>query len=192
MSTAPMENKLPRHPITAEEYHRMAEIGRFAPDARVELIEGEIIEMAPIGIQHCSAVDRLTHGLVTAVGAQAIVRVGGSFRLSNITEPQPDLILLRPREDFYSSRVATGDDTLLVIEVSDNTLRFDRKVKVPLYARHRIPEVWIVDLENGRLQFFRSREDDNYADISFATELGIVPLPGLSGLTVDLGSLLKT
>lgn len=187
-----MENNLPRHPKTVEEYHRMAEVGLLAPDARVELIEGEIIEMAPIGIRHCSAVDRLTHGLVTAVGTQGIVRVGGSFRLSNITEPQPDLILLRPREDFYSSRVATGDDTLLVIEVSDNTLRFDRKVKVPLYARHRIPEVWIVDLENGRLQFFRSREDDNYADISVATELGIVPLPGLRGLTVDLGSLLKT
>src|SRR5262249_53336494 len=143
------------HPITVEEYHRMAEIGLLNEDSRVELIEGEIIDRAPIGISHNCVVDRLNRWLVMAAGEQGIVRVQGSFRLSNITEPQPDVILLKPREDFYASKLAAGEDTLLVVEVSDTTLRYDRDIKVPLYGRHGIPEVWIVDLETGRLHLFR-------------------------------------
>jgi Uma2 family endonuclease len=191
MSTAMTNNRLPGHQITVDEYHRMAEIGLLNEDSRVELIEGEIVDMAPIGMSHNGTVNRLNHWLVTAVGKQAIVQIQGSFRLSNITEPQPDVILLRPREDFYTSKFAAGEDTLLVVEVSDTTLRYDRNVKVPLYGRHGIPEVWIVDLENGRLHFFRGLENQTYTDVTATDSPGVTALPGMQGITVDLSRLLQ-
>jgi len=191
MDTLMEDTVVRRHRITVDEYSRMAEVGLLAPDARVELIEGQIIDMAPIGTRHMSAVDRLTHWLVAAVGTRAIVRIQGSFRLSDITMPQPDVILLKPREDFYSSKTATGEDTLLVAEVSDTTLRYDLNVKVPLYARHQVPEVWVVDVEGGRVQFFRSLKSGSYADVSVSERPGITALPGLPGLTVDLSRLLE-
>ncbi len=168
----------------------MAEVGLLAPDAHVELIEGEIIDMAPIGIHHTSVVDRLARWLMSAVSDEAIVRIQGSFRLSGFTEPQPDVILLKPREDFYWSRFATGDDTLLVIEVSDSTFRYDHKMKVPLYARYGIPQYWIVEIESARLHFFRSLVDGCYADVCATSTPGVTELPGLGGKTVDLGRLL--
>lgn len=168
----------------------MAEVGLLAPDARVELIEGEIIDMAPIGNPHNSAVDMLNQWLTLAVSGQAIVRVQGSFRLSGLNEPQPDIILLEPSEDFYRSRSATGDDTLLVIEVSDSTFGYDRKVKAPLYARHGIPEYWIVEVEKPRLHFFRAPSDGHYTDVSFTDAPGVTELPGLGGTAVDLSKLL--
>lgn len=127
----------------------MAEVGLLAPDARVELIEGEIIDMPPIGPDHGSVADRLNHLLVPAVGQRAIVRVQGAVRLSRMSEPQPDTALLVPRKDYYRAAHPTGDNTFLVIEVSDSTLRYDRNVKVPLYARHAVPEVWIADLQTA-------------------------------------------
>jgi Uma2 family endonuclease len=168
----------------------MAEVGLLAPDARVELIEGEIIDMAPIGIHHTSVVDRLNKWLMSAVSDRAIVRVQGSFRLSGFTEPQPDVILLKPREDFYWSRFATGDDTLLVIEVSDSTFRYDRKIEVPLYARYGIPEYWIVEIESAQLHFFRSLVDGSHTDVTTTSTPGVTELPGLSGKTIDLSRLL--
>jgi len=179
-----------RHRITVEEYHRMAEVGLLAPQMRVELIEGEIIDMAPIGMHHTSVVDRLTRWLMSAVSDDAIVRIQGSFRLSGITEPQPDVILLKPREDFYWSRFATGEDTLLVIEVSDSTFRYDREVKAPLYARHGIPEYWIVEIEPARLHLLRSPADGHYTETSIESAPGVTKLPGLGGKTVDLRRLL--
>ena len=192
MSATAMENKPhDRRIITVEDYHRMAEEGLLNEDSRVELIEGEIIDMAPIGISHNCAVDRLNERLVEAVARRASVRVQGSFRLSNITEPQPDLILLKRRDDFYAHKFAGGDDTLLVVEVSDTTLRYDRNVKVPLYAKYGIPEVWIVDLENSRLHFFRSLTDGSYTSASATAEPGLTVLPGLDGVRADLSGLLE-
>jgi len=191
MSATMQDKSFPHRLVTVEKYHRMAELGILAPGSRVELIEGEIIDMAPIGISHNCAVDRLTHWLVTAVGNRAIARIQGSFRLSDITEPQPDVILLKPHEDFYASKFAAGDDTLLVVEVSDTTLRYDRNVKVPLYARHGIPEVWIVDLENGRLHSFRQLVNGIYGEVASTDQPGVTAVPGLQGLAVDLSCLLK-
>ncbi len=181
---------VPRHRITVDDYHRMAEAGILNEDSRVELIEGVLIDMAPIGISHHSAVDRLNRLLVQSTGENAIIRVQGSFRLSNFTEPQPDLIVLKPREDFYSSRVATGDDTLLVIEVSDTTLKYDRHVKMPLYARYGIPEAWIVDLENGLLHCFRALKEEVYTEVTSTAQPGILTVPGVAETTVDLTQLL--
>jgi Uma2 family endonuclease len=135
-----------RYRFTRDDYHRMARTGILKPDARVELIDGEIIEMSPIGNRHMAAVDRL-NGLFTprVVGA-AIVRVQGSIALGDDGEPEPDLVLLRYRDDFYGTTDATEEAVLLVVEVADTSERYDRRTKAPLYARYGIPELWIVDL----------------------------------------------
>ena len=126
------------------DFHRMGETGFLDPEARLELIEGELFEMAPIGSFHAGTADILTGLLVYAVGKQAIVRVQSPVVLDDHSEPQPDLVLLRPRADYYLNEHPRAQDVLLLIEVSDSTAQFDRKTKVPLYARHGIPEVWLV------------------------------------------------
>jgi Uma2 family endonuclease len=183
-----MESWPRRHRITVDEYHRMAEVGLLAPDARVELIEGEIIDMAPIGKVHTSVVDQLTRLFIRAVGDDAIVRVQGSVRLSQMSEPEPDVVLLKPRPDFYRNEFATGVDTLLVIEVSDSSLRYDRDVKVPFYARHGVPEVWIVDLQNDRLLVYGSPSDGAYGRESSVARPESMLVTALPGVAVDLSS----
>jgi Uma2 family endonuclease len=183
-----MESWPRRHRITVDEYHRMAEVGLLAPDARVELIEGEIIEMAPIGKDHTSVVDQLNRLFVRAVGDDAIVRIQGSVRLDRMSEPEPDLVLLRPRNDFYRSEFATGADMLLVIEVSDSTLRYERDVKVPLYARHGVPEAWIVDLQSDRLLVYGEPGTGEYQRQSIVAQPGPIAVAALPGLSVDLAA----
>jgi Uma2 family endonuclease len=183
-----MESWPRRHRITVNEYHRMAEVGLLAPDARVELIEGEIIDMAPIGKEHTSIVDQLTRLLVHAVGDDAIVRVQGSVRLSQFSEPEPDVVLLKPRPDFYRGEFATGADALLVIEVSDSTLRYDRDVKVPLFARHGVPEVWIVDVQGDRLLVYGALREQAYERETSIARPESMPPTALPGVAVDLSS----
>jgi Uma2 family endonuclease len=185
-----MESWPRRHRITVDEYHRMAEVGLLAPDARVELIEGEIIDMAPIGNRHMSVVDRLTRLFVLAAGEDAIVRVGGSVRLGRMSEPQPDLIILKPRADFYSDEFASGQETFLVIEVSDTSLRYDREIKMPLYARHGVPEAWIVNLQHELLLVFAEPADGAYRQHRVVERPGRMTLAAMPGLEVDLSSLL--
>ncbi|MCB1823063.1 MAG: Uma2 family endonuclease [Candidatus Competibacteraceae bacterium] len=133
-----------RHLWSVADFHRMGETGFLDPEARLELIEGELFEMAPIGSFHAGTVDILTGLLVYAVGKQAIVRVQSPVVLDDHSEPQPDLVLLRPRSDYYLNEHPRAQDVLLLVEVSDSTAEFDRKTKVPLYARRGIPEVWLV------------------------------------------------
>ncbi len=147
----------------------MAETGILAPDARVELIEGEIVDMAPLGRRHMSCVDRLTHDFVTTLGERAIVRIQGALRLSDHSEPEPDLVVLRPRADYYAGEDAGPEDTLLVIEVADSSERYDRQVKVPLYARSGIPEVWLVNLIAGTVTVYREPGPTGYAQVIVVT-----------------------
>jgi Uma2 family endonuclease len=181
-----MEDWPRRHRITVEEYHRMAEVGLLAPDARVELIEGEIIEMPPIGSRHGAIVDRLNELFVLAAGKRAIVRCQGAVRLGDFSEPQPDLSLLERRDDFYKAHNPTGAHTLLAIEVSESTLHFDRQTKMSLYARYRIPEFWIFDVAGKRLHVFRNPSGAAYTDVSSTAEPGLIAVSALPGLTIDL------
>jgi len=185
-----MESWPQRHRITVHDYHRMGEIGVFPPDARVELIEGEIIDMAPIGNDHQSIVDQLNRALVLAVGRNAIVRTQGSIRLSQWSEPEPDVVLLKPRPDFYrGAEFAFGTDSLLVIEVSDTTLKYDRDIKVPLYARHGVPEVWVVDVNGNVLLVYGDLRDGKYERHVVLERPATVPLTHLPGVTLDVGAL---
>lgn len=133
-----------RHRWTVREFQRMGETGFLDPKARLELIEGELFEMAPIGSFHAGTVGILTRLLVRAVANSAFVHVQNPIWLDDHSEPQPDIVLLRPRSDYYLKEHPRAEDVLLLIEVSDSTVRFDRKTKIPLYARHGIPEVWLV------------------------------------------------
>jgi len=148
--------------FTVPDYYRMGEMGLFAPEQRMELIEGEIIERAPIGAMHADWVDRLTRLLVEGTSRDIQVRVQNPVRLSVHSEPQPDLALLRPRQQPYSRAHPSGPDALLVVEVADTSLDYDRDVKVPLYARQGVPEVWLFDLRGGRLDIYREPSTDGY------------------------------
>lgn len=175
-----------RHRISVGDYHRMGDAGVLAPEARVELIEGEIVDMAPIGKAHASIVDRLNRELVRAVGERAIVRVQGPVQLGELSEPEPDLMLLMPRADFYREAAVAAADVLLIIEVADTTQRYDRRVKVPLYARHGIPETWVIDLENRLVHFHRRPGPSGYADVSSGEHPGVVQIEALAGISISL------
>ena len=156
-----------RHKLDVDEYYQIAEAGVLGEDDRVELINGEIIDMAPIGQGHVATVNGLNQALVLACVNKALVSVQNPVRLDRLNEPQPDFAVFRHRPDFY----ATGDrpgpaDVLLLVEVADSSLRYDRTVKLPLYARAGIPEVWIVDLKRRVLHAHRRPTDGEYAEIT--------------------------
>jgi Uma2 family endonuclease len=175
-----------RHRINAEQFHKMAEVGMFVPGERVELIEGEIIDMAPIGSIHCGNVDWLNQTFVESTLGKAIVRVQNALRLSPTAEVYPDLALLKPRADFYRSAHPGPGDTLLVVEVADSSAAYDRSVKAELYARHSIPEYWIVDIPARSIRFHRAPVEGRYTDITTTETPGPTPVPGLADVGVDL------
>jgi len=162
-------------------------VGLLPPDARVELIEGGIVDMAPIGSRHAAAVSLLAERLIRALAGAALVFIQSPVRLGRLSEPQPDLAVLRPRADRYANRHPTAADVLLIIEVSDTTLRFDRDIKSALYARHGVPEVWVVDLNHSELQICRDPQEAGYASRAVRAA-GVVPIPSL-GIDVDLSQL---
>lgn len=194
MSVA-MEEGPRRHRITVDEFYRMAEAGLFAPDARVELIDGEIIEMPPIGDRHHAGVDRLNRLFIFAVGERAIVRCQGSVQLGDLSSPQPDFVLLTERENFYADRRAQAHDTLLAVEVSDSSLHYELKTKMALYARHAIHEYWVLDVQGSdvhRLHVFRNPAGNVYEEkLSIEKGPAVLPIPRLAGVTVDLSSLFR-
>jgi Uma2 family endonuclease len=172
----PIEEILPRHRWTVAEYHKMAEVGLLNEDARVELIEGDIIEMAPIGSGHGGKVKRCIRLFSRLLGDTAIVAAQDPVVLGKRSEPQPDIAILRWRDDFYESAHPGPEDILLVIEVADTTARYDHKIKVPLYARHGIPEVWLLDLQKRVLEIYRNPDQEKYQHIEHLRSGQITPL----------------
>ena len=189
MSVA-MEDMPRRHRITVDEYYRMVEVGLLAPKARVELIDGEIIDMPPIGDPHMATVDRINKLLIHAVGDRAIVRCQGAVQLGDFSAPQPDLVLLAPRTDYYSTRRAVAEDIFLTIEVSDATLSYDRGRKMALYARHRVPELWVIDVNSRRLHLYQRPSESAYLDVSSLEAPSTMTVERLPGFTLDLSWLL--
>jgi len=149
--------------FTVDEYYRMAEVGILDPRERVELIEGEIVRMAAVGSRHAGCVKRLNRLFSRGVGDQALVQIQDPVRLSDLSEPEPDVALLRPREDDYTASHPGPDDVLLLIEVADTTVAYDREVKGPLYAAAGIPEYWLFDLPGERVEVHREPGEDGYA-----------------------------
>lgn len=141
-----MDVAVTRRRFTVHDYHRMGEAGILSPTDRVELIDGEIVTKMAIGPRHGASVDRANRALTTTVGTSAIVRVQGSVRLDLFNEPEPDIVLLRPRADFYASAHPGPADILLVIEFAESSIDYDRDIKSHVYAKARVPEYWLVDL----------------------------------------------
>lgn len=177
---------LKRHRLRADDYQRLGRSGVFGPDLRVELLDGEIIEMAPVGTRHWAMVNRLGWLLKQTLGKRAIVSSQSSFRLDDHSEPQPDLALFKWRDDFYVAALPTPADTLLVIEVADSTLRYDSEIKLPRYAQRAVPEVWIVDLETNVLRMHRDPQGEDYLRCVVSAAPGVVDLTALPGVSIDL------
>lgn len=181
---------LDKHHFTVSEYERMGETGFFAPDARVELIEGEIIEMSPIGSRHAACVDVTALSLMKQTGEFAIVRIQNPIVVNDFSEPQPDISLLKYRPDFYREAHPRPDDILLVIEVADITVHYDRNVKVPLYARAGIGESLLFNLPDDRLEYF-SRPDRGVYQVNRIINRGErFESTSVPGLTLDVEILL--
>ena len=168
----------------------MGEAGILHEDDRVELIEGELIEMHAIGGSHIRAVMRLTRILTIAAGEAAWVSVQSSVRLDDVSEPEPDIALLHPRAgDACGTEPPLASDVLLLIEVASSSLAYDRGIKLPLYARHAIPEVWIVDLDKRAVSVHRDPRGDSYASVTHAGGDDVIAPAALAAARVSVRDL---
>lgn len=160
-----MSVQLARRPFTTAEYHRLTEIGLLTEDDHVELLNGEIIEMAPIGPRHAACVKRIAELFHVKVKRFALVGVQDPIELDDLSEPEPDISLLKRRPDFYATGHPTPADVLIAIEVADTTMPKDREVKLPSYARAGIPEAWLIDLFNDRIEIHHAPHLGVYQEV---------------------------
>jgi len=180
-----------RFRIDVDQFHRMDEAGIFPPDARVELIDGELLTMAPIGAPHAYAVATLTELVTRSPGrGTAYVMSQSPVILSRFSEPQPDLLVLRGPRETYARRAPGWADVLLLVEVSDSTVRYDRNRKLPLYARSGVQEVWLVDIPARRLETHADPAGVGYRT-SHTLMPGEIAVPGaLPDMRLDWGEIL--
>jgi Uma2 family endonuclease len=157
-----MLTKVNRKYFTTDEYHRMVAQDILSAQDRIELIEGEVLFMSPIGSRHAACVNRLTAILSAFLKNQEIVSIQNPIQLSQFSEPEPDVALLRPRDDFYASHLPTPADILLIIEVADTSIEYDQQTKLPLYARSAIHEVWIVNLNSNSITTYTNPSVGEY------------------------------
>jgi Uma2 family endonuclease len=155
---------LRKRKFDVDEYHRLGEAGILGEDDRIELIEGELVEMSPIGGEHATIVAKLTMILAQQCNSSQLLHVQNPLRLDATSEPQPDLVLAKIVPGFRG--VPNFSDALLVIEVADTTYTYDKKIKSPLYARAGVPELWIVDCQNRRVEVHRDVKDGVYSSVS--------------------------
>ena len=175
----------PRRRLTTAEFYRMGEVGILGADDRVELIEGQLVAMSPIGVRHALAVDSLNEQFIYAAAGRAKVRVQHPVTLDDGTEPQPDIALVRDRWHGYPQRHPGPQDILLLVEVSDASLPFDRAGKCELYARSGIQEYWIVDLIKNVVRIHREPASNGYASESELGALSRLEVQALPGVTIQ-------
>lgn len=182
-----MSMQLLRRKFTVEQYHKMVDSGILKEDDRVELMRGEIIEMSPIQTKHAACVNRLVNLLIHLLGNSVILAPQNPVVLSDNSEPQPDVTLLQPREDFYENAHPQANDIFLIIEVADTTVKYDREVKIPLYAENNIIEVWLVDINQQCVEVYREPATNGYLNIQKFTlgeSFSIQAFPNVN-ITVD-------
>jgi Uma2 family endonuclease len=160
--TAQVERQL----FTASDYHKMVDVGILKPTDRTELIRGQIIKMSPIRSLHASIVDILNESLVLLLHKKAKVRIQNPIRIGQYSEPEPDIVVVKYRKDSYRTRHPRPEDVLLVIEVADSSLHFDKEVKMPLYAEAGIPEYWVVNIPEKAVEIYRMPKDSTYQEKS--------------------------
>jgi len=179
------------HRFTSRDYYRMAETGVLKPDARVELLDGQIFEMSPIGPFHGGVVSRLVHLFVTQSNGRWRVWSQNPVTLDDYSEPQPDLMLLKPAADDYTTALPAPDDVFLLIEVSDSTVASDREKKLPLYGRAGIREVWIVNLPDQSIEIYRDPHYQGYASTEILRPGSQARPLAFPDVAVDVADLLR-
>lgn len=155
----------PKRRFSVEEYHRLAELGILKEDDKVELVQGEIVEMSPIGPKHASTVNRIVRLLTKIFDTKYIISSQNPVQLGLDSEPEPDIVILKERADFYASGHPKAEDAIFIIEVADSTLQYDTEVKLPLYAQSGIAEYWVVDLQNHQLIIHSRLADAAYQQL---------------------------
>jgi Uma2 family endonuclease len=186
-----MSGHVARRAFTVAEFHRMAEAGIFSEDDRVELLDGEIVEMTPIGSRHAAAVKRLIDRFIPLqVAGRVILSVQDPLRLGEHSEPQPDVVLLKPRADFYAAAHPGPEDVVLLVEVAETSAAPDREVKVPLYARFGVPEVWLVDLAEARVEVYRQPSAGAYQQTQALARGDVVSPHAFSDLRMGVAEIL--
>mgnify|MGYP003382241006 CR=1 FL=1 len=179
---------VPYHRWSVEEYHQMAQAGLLDETDRVELIEGELIDMAPIGSKHAFRVDSIARALQRAAGTSFLVRVQNPILLGELSELQPDIAVVKDKN--YSEAHPGPEDVLLIVEVSDTTLAYDRDVKLSLYARRGIPEVWLLDVNAGELTVYREPAEGQYRLIRKPTRAEAVSPTLVPAVAISLAEVL--
>jgi Uma2 family endonuclease len=177
------------HRFTVEEFHRMAQTGILAPDDRVELVNGEIVEMTPMGPRHASRTRAIERWLERLVGNEAVVSMQLPINLG-FAEPYPDLSVARWRDDLYAEAHPTPAEVLLLVEVADSTVLYDRNVKSGMYAQAGIAEYWVVDLPRDVVAVFRSPQEKGYADVREHSRGESFISPALGGREVKVEDVL--
>jgi Uma2 family endonuclease len=185
-----MSHQIAKRWFSVDEYYRMAEAGILREDDRVELIEGEIVEMSPIGSRHASCVRRLNELLFRDIGQAAIISVQSPIRIDDYSEPEPDVAVLKRREDFYAEGHPTASDVLLLIEVADTSVEYDRNIKLPLYAKAGISEVWLVNLPQETIEIYRQPLDKTYREVRLVKRGESLEAEALSNLMLEAENIL--
>lgn len=184
-----MNVQLLRRKFTVEQYHKMVESGILKEDERVELIRGEIIEMSPIGTKHAACVNRLVNLLVQLLGKRVIVAAQNPVALNNNSEPQPDVALLKHRDDFYATAHPQPQDIFLLIEVANSTVMYDREEKIPLYAEANITVVWLVDINAQIVEVYQQPIATGYQYMQKFTGGETLSIPGFPDVNITVNEI---
>ena len=179
-----------KHLTNLDEWRRMGEANIFPPGSRVELINGEILDMAPIGSYHAGHLKRINHVFSKIIPGNLITSVQDPLQLGDLSEHEPDFMLLKPHEDFYTSRHPIADDVLLLIEVADSSLRFDQNEKLRLYALHGVPEYWLLNLNDNCFEVYRKPNGESYAEKTTLHAGDSVTLSQLPEIAVQMSNIL--
>ena len=185
-----MSLQIAKHHFTANDFERMGEAGIFNRDARLELIEGDVIDMPPIRSHHAACVNILSRLLDRAVGDEVLVSIQDPIRINDFSEPQPEVALLRLRDDFYKDAHPTPADVLLVVEVADTTVEYDRQIKAPLYAKAGIAEYWLVNLPDEQIEIYAEPENGEYKHVRHARRPGAAESRSMAKLSLSVSDVL--
>lgn len=181
-----------RYKLTIEDYHKLGEVGILHENSRVELIEGELIEMPPIGGPHAWAVNRLTRVLIEALGRSADISIQGPILIPPYSEPQPDIVVVQRGTAARDSRVPSPEEILLVVEVADTTLRYDRGTKLRLYAKAGIPEFWIVNVPDACVEVHSIPSAEGYNNKSVAAGTERLSPRALPGVMIEVSAIFES
>ncbi len=185
-----MSVQIVRRHFNISEYYRMAAAGVLSEDDRVELIEGEIVEMNPIGSRHAACVGRLTKLLERLAGDYSIVWIQNPVQIDDYSEPLPDITLLKPRDDFYAQANPQAADVFLLIEIADSSVEYDRDIKIPLYAQAGIPEVWLINLPQETIEVYAQPLEGSYRETRLVRRGESVVVKSIPNLVIDANAVL--